>query len=163
MEAWVREQGIPELANSNGFLNRVEFVFRDPQAKERAQRGLDALRQGSRPFLETFTEWQSLLLESGGGSWPDDAKKVSLDRILSDELVRAMITVLSQPDFESYCSILKETDDRLRAYKTRSTKPRDVAAQGASRPAWKRPADRVRPAIDNLNPNGQRVVHEAGR
>ena len=136
MEAWVREQGTPEMANSDVFLSRVEFVFKDPQAKERAQRKLDVLRQGSKPFLESFTEWQSLLLESGGGSWPDDAKKVSLDRILSDDLVRAIITVPSQrtqPDFESYCSILKETDDRLRAYKARSAKSRDIAAQGAPR------------------------------
>lgn len=130
MDAWVREYGTPELANGHAFLQRVEFVFRDPQAKERAQRKLDAFRQGSKPFLEVFTEWQSLLLEAGGGSWPDDAKKVSLDRILSDELVRAMITVPSQPDFESYCSILKETDDKLRAYKARTTR-RDF--QGASR------------------------------
>lgn len=37
MEAWVREQGTPEMANSDAFLSRVEFVFKDPQAKERAQ------------------------------------------------------------------------------------------------------------------------------
>ena len=154
MEPWVREQGIPELADSNAFMNRVEFVFRDPQAKERAQRKLDALRQGSKPFLESFTEWQSLLLESGGGSWPDDAKKVSLDRILSDELVRAMITVPSQPDFESYCSILKETDDRLRAYKARSNKSRDAVVQRAPQPTGKRPV------TDSQNTNGQRVTHE---
>lgn len=160
MEAWVREQGTPEMANSDAFLSRVEFVFKDPQAKERAQRKLDALRQGSKPFLESFTEWQSLLLESGGGSWPDDAKKVSLDRILSDDLVRAMITVPSQPDFESYCSILKETDDRLRAYKARSAKSRDVAAQGAPRPNWRRQTDGVRPATDDQRPSGQKILYE---
>jgi hypothetical protein len=160
MEAWVREQGIPELANGDAFLSRVEFVFKDPQAKERAQRKLDALRQGSKPFLESFTEWQSLLLESGGGSWPDDAKKVSLDRILSDELVRAMITVPSQPDFESYCSILKETDDRLRAYKARSAKSKDIAAQGSPRLPWKRPTDRARPVIDDQRPSEQKILHE---
>lgn len=152
MEAWVREQGTPELADSDNFLKRVEFVFRDPQAKERAQRKLDALQQGSKPFLETFTEWQSLLLESGAGSWPDDAKKISLDRILSDELVQAMITVPSQPDFESYCSILKETDDRLRAFQTRLAKPRDTPAQEAPRPAWNRPMERVRQ--NDLGPSG---------
>jgi hypothetical protein len=122
MEAWVREQGSPELANSYAFLDRVGFVFRDPQAKERAQRKLESLRQGSKPFLEVFTEWQSLLLEAGGGSWPDDAKRISLDRILSDELVKALITVPSQPNFDSYCSIIKEMDDRLRAYKARTSK-----------------------------------------
>jgi hypothetical protein len=125
MEAWVREQGTPELANGNDFLNRLEFVFRDPQAKERAQRKLENLRQGSKSFLEVFTEWQSLLMESGGSSWPDSAKKLSLDRILSDDLVKAMITVPSQSDFESYCSILKETDDRLRAYRARSARKID--------------------------------------
>ncbi|KAG9240064.1 hypothetical protein BJ878DRAFT_322776 [Calycina marina] len=119
MEAWVREQGVPDWADGSAFLSRVNFVFRDPQAKVRAQRKLDALRQSSKPFLELFMEWQSLLLESGG-SWPDNAKKISLIRILSDELVQAMATVPSQPDFESYCSIIKETDDRLKAYKARN-------------------------------------------
>ena len=56
MEAWVREQGIPERANSHAFLDRLQFVFTDPQAKERAQRKMEALRQGLRPFLEVFTE-----------------------------------------------------------------------------------------------------------
>ena len=133
MEAWVREQGTPELADGNNFLNRVEFIFKDPQAKERAQRKLDNFRQGSKSFLEVFTEWQSLLLESGGGSWPDSAKKLSLDRILSDDLVKAMITVPTQPDFESYCSILKETDDRLRAYRARTSSKTDRKDPVASR------------------------------
>ena len=141
MEAWVREQGTPERANAQSFLKRVEFIFKDPQAKERAQRKLDALRQATKPFLEVFTEWQSLLLESGGSSWPDDAKKLSLDRILSDELARAMITVPSQPDFESYCSILKETDDRLRAFKARPGKRNDLEAVMPSKPNWKKLTD----------------------
>lgn len=119
MEVWVREQGTPYLANADSFLQRLDFLFRDPQAKERAQRKLEVLRQGSRSFLEVFTEWQSLLMESGGGCWPDDAKKISLDRILNDDLSRAMITVPSQTDFELYCSALKELDEKLRAYKSR--------------------------------------------
>jgi hypothetical protein len=82
-----------------------------------------------------------LLLESGGSSWPDDVKKVSLDRILSDELVRVMITVPSRLDFESYCSILKETDDCLRAYKARTTKTRDKVVQEPSQFTWKRSTD----------------------
>jgi hypothetical protein len=158
MEAWVREQGTPELADSYTFLNRVDFVFKDPQAKERAQRKLESLRQGSKPFLEAFTEWQSLLMESGGGSWPDDAKKISLDRILSDELVRAMITVPSQPDFESYCSILKETDDRLRAYKARTTKPKGTATP---QPFWKQSTDTKRPFTDSKNFSGPKVTRKA--
>ncbi|KAH6698163.1 hypothetical protein BKA61DRAFT_682806 [Leptodontidium sp. MPI-SDFR-AT-0119] len=88
---------------------------------------MEALRQGSKLFLEVFTEWQSLLLEAGASYWPDDAKKVALDRVLSDDLAKAMITVPSQPDFDSYCSILKSTDDKLKAYKARASKPKDPA------------------------------------
>jgi hypothetical protein len=161
MEAWVREQGTAELANGYSFLDRVEFVFRDPQAKERAQRKLEALRQGSKPFLEVFTEWQSLLMESGGSSWPDDAKKVSLDRILSDELVRAMITVPTQPDFESYCSVIKETDDRLRAYKSRMSKSKEHIVTGTPRSSWKRPTDEVQLSTESRNPSGPRVTRKA--
>jgi hypothetical protein len=73
-----------------------------------------------------------LLIESGGGSWPDDAKKILLDRILSDNLVKAIITVPSQPDFESYYLILKETDDKLRAYKGRVAKKKTTLLTGNS-------------------------------
>lgn len=158
MEAWVRERGTPELAGGYAFLNRVEFVFKDPQAKERAQRKMEALRQGSKPFLEVFTEWQSLLMESGGGSWPDDAKKISLDRILSDELVRAMITVPSQPDFESYCSVIKETDDKLRAYKARST---NRSSPGTLQPSWKQRTDANRQFTDSNRAGRPKVVRKA--
>lgn len=160
MEAWVREQGTAELANSYNFFTRVELVFKDPQAKERAQRKLDSLHQGAKPFLEVFTEWQSLLMESGGGSWPDDAKKISLDRILSDELVRAMITVPSQPDFESYCSIIKETDDRLRAYKNRTTKPKDQTTQAKPQPNWKHLTDTTRTGTGYKNSNGLNITRK---
>ena len=71
-----------------------------------------------------------------------------------------MITVPSQPDFESYCSILKETDDRLRAYKARSTKSRDTAPQGAPRTTWKRPLGETRQTTDVQNLNGLRATHE---
>jgi hypothetical protein len=64
-------------------------------------------------------DWQGYLIEAGGADWPDSAKKISLDRILSDELVRAMISVPTPSDFETYCNTLKEVDDKLRAYKSR--------------------------------------------
>jgi len=119
MDAWTRQFGTSEDAHSNNFFRQMKFVFQDPQAIERAQRKLDSIRQGQRPFLEAYMEWQSLLIEAGGANWPDNAKKMSLNRILSDELSRAMITVSTGEDFESYCNKLKEVDDRLRAYKLR--------------------------------------------
>jgi len=123
-------------------------VFTDPQAKERAQRKIEALRQGLRPFLEVFTEWQSLLLELGAGYWPDDAKKVALDRILSDDLAKAMITVPTQPDFDSYCAILKSTDDKLKAYKARAPKNKDLTTR-TSPPTWKRLDDKRAFTVNN--------------
>ena len=96
-------------------------------------------------------------MESGGGSWPDDAKKVSLDRILSDELVRAMITVPSQLSFESYCSIIKETDDHPRVYKARSSRSRDYPTAGTLLPSWKQPTDTIRTLTDNKAIDGLRI------
>jgi hypothetical protein len=123
MDAWTREYGTPDQAKAETFFARMEFVFQDPQAKERATRKLGALRQGNKPFIEAYMDWQSLIIEAGGADWPDSAKKVSLDAILSDELARAMITVPTPNSFEAYCNSLKEVDDRLRAYKTRSGRP----------------------------------------
>ena len=80
---------------------------------------------------------------------------------MSDELVRAMIIVPSQPDFESYCSIIKETDDRLRVYKARVLRSKDQATPGASRPTWKRPMDAIQPGADSKNSNGPKVVRKA--
>ena len=71
----------------------MELVFQDPQAKERAARKLASLRQGNRSFVDTFMEWQSLVIEAGGSDWPDNAKKISLDQTLNEELVQAMIIV----------------------------------------------------------------------
>jgi hypothetical protein len=119
MDAWTRQFGTPELASADTFFSRVEFVFQDPQSKERASRKLASLRQGNRPFLEAYMDWQGYLIEAGGADWPDSAKKISLDRILSDELVRAMISVPTSSDFEIYCNTLKEVDDKLRVYKSR--------------------------------------------
>jgi hypothetical protein len=119
MDAWTRQFGTAELATSDNFFNQVELVFQDPQAKERASRKLGSLRQGNRSFLDTYTEWQSLVIEAGGADWPASAKKISLNQTLSDELTQAMITVPASDNFDSYCATLKEVDDRLRAYKLR--------------------------------------------
>jgi hypothetical protein len=119
MDAWTRQYGTPDQAKAETFFTRMKFVFYDPQAKERAVRKLGSLRQGNRPFLEVYMDWQGLLIEVGGADWPDTAKKISLDSILSDELARAMITVPTPDSFEAYCNTLKGVDDRLRAYKTR--------------------------------------------
>ncbi len=115
MEGWVGLHGTVESASSDAMLTHMGNVFRDPQAKERAQRKLEALKQGRRPFMETFMEWQTLLTKAGGAYWPDDAKKMSLDRILSDSLAEAMVAAGSFDNLEDYCRKLKEVDDRLKA------------------------------------------------
>ena len=66
-----------------------------------------------------------MLLESKASYWPDDAKKLTLDRILSDDLAKAIITVPTQPDFDSYYAILKSIDDKLKAYKSRASKSKE--------------------------------------
>jgi hypothetical protein len=56
IEAWVRKQGTPELANSYAFLGtRFKRVFMDLQAKEQAQRKLEAFCQRSKVVLEALT------------------------------------------------------------------------------------------------------------
>ena len=65
--------------------------------------------------METFMKWQSLLTKAGGAYWPDNAKKMSLDRILSDSLAEAMIAARSFDNLEDYCRKLKEVNHRLKA------------------------------------------------
>ena len=101
-----------------------------------------------------------MLLEAGAGYWPDDAKKVALDRILSDDLAKSMITVPTQPDFNSYYAILKSTDDKLKAYKSRASKSKDSTI-GTSPPTWKRPTDDKRAFAVNNTPSEQKVVRKA--
>jgi len=101
-----------------------------------------------------------LLLEAGAGYWPDDAKKVALDRILSDDLAKSMITVPTQPDFNSYYAILKSTDDKLKAYKSRASKSKDSTIR-TSPPTWKRPTDDKRAFAVNNTPSEQKVVRKA--
>ena len=66
-----------------------------------------------------------MLLEFRASYWPDDVKKLALNRILSDDLVKAIITVSTQPDFDSYYAILKLIDDKLKAYKSRASKSKE--------------------------------------
>ena len=101
-----------------------------------------------------------MLLEAGAGYWPDDAKKVALDRVLSDDLAKAIITVPLQPDFESYCSILKSTDDKLKAYKARASKSKDLTI-GTSQPSWKRLTDDKRAFTVNKSLSEPKIVRKA--
>ena len=63
--------------------------------------------------MDMFMEWQSLVIEAGGSDWPDNAKKISLDQTLNEELAQVIIIVQAPSDFEAYCNALKEVDDRL--------------------------------------------------
>lgn len=134
MDAWTRQYGSPGLATADAFFSQMELVFRDPQAKERAARKLASLRQDNRSFVDMFMEWQSLVIEAGGSDWPDNAKKISLDQTLNEELAQAMITVQTPNGFEAYCNALKEVDDRLRAYKLRFPHRSRTATPTSGRP-----------------------------
>ncbi|KAF2841086.1 hypothetical protein M501DRAFT_1056361 [Patellaria atrata CBS 101060] len=68
MDAWTREYGTEDQATVRIFFDQMRFVFQDPQSKERAQRKLESLRQGNRSFLDTYMEWQGLIIEAGGAS-----------------------------------------------------------------------------------------------
>jgi len=76
--------------------------------------------------MDIYMEWQSLLTKAGGSSWPDDAKKISLDRILNNELAQALVTAPSARSFKEYCGTLKEINDKIRAFK--ATRPTRRAA-----------------------------------
>ena len=101
-----------------------------------------------------------MLLELGAGYWPDNTKKVALDRILYDDLAKAMITVPTQPDFDSYYTILKLTDDKLKAYKARASKSKE-STTGTSQPAWKRPTDDKRAFTVNNTSSEPKIVRKA--
>ncbi len=45
MEGWIELHGTVESVSSDEMLNHMGNVFKDPQAKERAQRKLEALKQ----------------------------------------------------------------------------------------------------------------------
>ena len=42
-----------------------------------------------------------------------------------------MITVSTQPDFDSYYAILKLTDDKLKAYKSRASKSKELTIKSS--------------------------------
>ena len=117
MEGWIRENGNTGNATAASFFHQLTLVFSDPQSKQRAQRKLESLRQGNRTFMDVYMEWQSLVIKAGGSTWPDDVKKMTLDRVLNDELAKSLITAPSTTNFEAYCGVLKEIDDKMRAFK----------------------------------------------
>ena len=121
MQPWIASVVGTGSMNVASFKAQLRQVFGDPHQKEKAQRKLRVLKQGNRRFTEFLVEFQRLLLEAGGATWPEDVKKSSLLGSISIELQRILIGRDTAPmTLVSLCDELKLMSDQLEALNQRT-------------------------------------------
>ena len=109
---------IPQEFTINNFFDRLEQSFADPNAREKAQNDLNLHYQRGKPFTEWIREVDSLLLESGADSWPDEAMINVLNRLINQNLKSAIVSVVNRPrKYREYASTLAKVAENLNRVK----------------------------------------------
>lgn len=111
------DRAAPWLSNqtnltSNAFLQYLDSYYLDPTYQEKASQKLYRLRQGKRQSLTSFlTQFDQLLLEAGGASWPDQSKISLLRNAVSPELLVFLVGRMPPKTYEKLKQCLREVDN----------------------------------------------------
>ena len=73
------------------------------------------MRQGSKSFSAFLAEFDRTLLDAGGISWEDQAKKTFLSNGLSYELQNAIVASPIPKTYKEYCTLLHTVSTNLEA------------------------------------------------
>lgn len=103
--------------STQSFLTYLDDCYLDRHAREQAQRKLAKLRQGNQSFATFLPEFERLLHEAGGGSWPESIKIEKFRDCVSRSLLLAVSVVPEQPttlnDWIRYLSNVSNERDYL--------------------------------------------------
>ncbi|WP_423778729.1 hypothetical protein [Escherichia coli] len=95
-------------------VSHLDHMFVDPARQEKARRKVYTMRQGKRPLAEFLAEFNQVLMEAGGHTWDDSAKKGALQMALNTKLLEYLIGTDTPDTYEAYCALLRRTDDRVK-------------------------------------------------
>ena len=89
----------------DSFFRHVRMLFEDRHLMEKSNNQLSNLRQGRRPFRDFITEFEQLLLLSGGHTWSDQVRISRLKPAINQEMRRGMI---GRPTAETYVQYVED-------------------------------------------------------
>ena len=121
LQPWVQTMVESGKPSTGALIEQLRGIFGDPHKAEKARRRIHNLRQLNRSFMDYYVEFQKLVLDAGGSTWPDQVKVSYLEAGLSKELLQQTITTdKDQGSFEEYVGELKRVSDKMEAYRIRS-------------------------------------------
>jgi hypothetical protein len=89
----------------DSFFQHVRMLFEDRHLMEKSNNQLSNLRQGRRPFRDFITEFEQLLLLSGGHTWSDQVRISRLKPAINQEMRKGMI---GRPTAETYVQYVED-------------------------------------------------------
>ena len=120
---WITNYAIKDQVTNNtleDLMKHLDLCFLDKNCFEKAQRGLNTLRQGNRPIADMLSDLNRLLMECGGHNWDDTIKKGYLDNALNHEMKAGMVAMDKKEHFEDYCRQVQQVGDRIEQIKRSS-------------------------------------------
>lgn len=125
METWVAYNSANGHANrTEELFGQLDLMYDDPNAALSATTRLRNLKQGNRSFSAYLTDFERTLLDAGGMSWDDSAKKAWLKNGLNDEIQRARVSAYEPPTYAALINDLHNTATNLESLRKLSTSTR---------------------------------------
>jgi hypothetical protein len=98
------------------FLETISSHFLDQNRGRRAGQELRQLRQGAdQRFVNFYAQFERLMAEAGGSSWPDNAKLHLIEGAINTRLQRALVARDAAPDYQTWVSTAMLVSARLEA------------------------------------------------
>jgi hypothetical protein len=106
-----------QKADPTDLLAYMEQALGDPNAKEKANNKLSSMRQGKEAMAAFLPKYERTLADAGGADWPDDIKIHTLKRMLSKELMEALVVADIPQQYHEFTRLVLRTDARQKAVK----------------------------------------------
>jgi hypothetical protein len=109
------EAHINKEPSGSKFLEYLETIFGNPNAKEQAAAKLRSMHQTPKEAFSSFLpKFELVLAEAGGSEWPDSAKINSLKGAINAELRKILIGNLFLPKtYHEFTAALRTIDSQM--------------------------------------------------
>lgn len=145
LDTWINEQVNPDgsARYPNGMtdrlLRRLDFLYSDPNQVAVAARKLGQLKQGSKSFHTFLNDFELLIAEAGGSSWPFDVKKAYFEKGVSEKITQAILAADIPREWSDYVKFLSRVSENIDAQQWR--KP--IVSGSAKKDAPKHDSDHM--------------------
>jgi len=138
---WLNTAESQNSLTPESLLYQLELAYNDSESIQRATRKLNIIRQGTKPFSLFIAEFERTLIDAGGSTWDDQAKKAFLTNTLSTGLQQALIPLAVPHTYREYCDLLQRVSYNIEVFQKQN-----YSRQTGYTPA---PAPALTPPIGN--------------